>query len=79
MSEFCDTMVVYIMYFYAYGGKYMGSTIVKRNTYRLVDSNSFELPVPFRFEVMKKDVIIAEYEIIDGENAILLQSIRRIC
>ena len=58
------------MYFYAYGGKYMGSTIVKRNTYRLVDSNSFELPVPFRFEVMKKDVIIAEYEIIDGENIV---------
>ncbi len=58
------------MYFYAYGGKYMGSTIVKRNTYRLVDSSSFELPVPFRFEVMKKDVTIAEYEIIDGDNIV---------
>ena len=48
----------------------MGAKIVKYNTYRLVDNNSFELPVPFRFEVMKKDITVAEYEIIDSENII---------
>ncbi len=46
----------------------MGITVVKRNTYRLIDANSFELPLPFRFEVYKKDYHIADYEINeDGE------------
>jgi len=48
----------------------MGLTVVKANTYRLIDANSFELPLPFRFEVYKKDYHIADYEITEDEQII---------
>ena len=54
----------------SYGGKIMGSKIVKYNTYRLIDSNYFELPLPFRFDILKKDIPIASYEITEDEQIV---------
>ncbi len=48
----------------------MKSKVVKYNTYRLIDTNSFELPLPFRFEILKKDFPVAEYEILDEDNVV---------
>ncbi len=53
-----------------FGGAVMGSKVVKYNTYRLIDNNSFELPLPFRFEVLKKDFPVAEYEINEDERIV---------
>ncbi|MBP1543043.1 MAG: hypothetical protein J6A16_03010, partial [Oscillospiraceae bacterium] len=43
-------------------------SIVKANTYRLIDNHSFELPLPFRFELLKKNCPIAGYEISENED-----------
>ncbi len=40
----------------------MGS-VLKGNRYRLVDNRSFELPLPLKYELLKEDSPIAEYEI----------------
>ncbi|MGN0687480.1 MAG: hypothetical protein ACI4KA_05185, partial [Oscillospiraceae bacterium] len=48
----------------------MGASIVKANTYRLIDTDSFELPLPFRFGVYKKDYHIADYEITEDEQIV---------
>ncbi|MBQ8195858.1 MAG: hypothetical protein IJZ47_10900, partial [Oscillospiraceae bacterium] len=48
----------------------MGLKVVKYNTYRLIDNNSFELPLPFRFEMFKKDLPVAEYIINEEEDII---------
>ncbi len=45
----------------------MGSKVVKYNTYRLIDNNSFELPLPFRFDIYRKEYLVAEYEITEDE------------
>ncbi|MDE7362535.1 MAG: hypothetical protein K2N38_11455 [Oscillospiraceae bacterium] len=44
----------------------MGS-VLKGNRYRLVDNRSFELPLPVKYELLKEDSTIAEYEISDKE------------
>jgi len=44
----------------------MGS-VLKGNRYRLVDNRSFELPLPIRYELLKEDDPIAEYEISEDE------------
>ena len=41
--------------------------ILKSHRYRLVDNNDFELPLPLKFQVYKKDCPIAEYEISETE------------
>ena len=41
--------------------------ILKSHRYRLVDNNDFELPLPMKFQVYKKDCPIAEYEISETE------------
>ena len=42
------------------GGTKMGA-ILKSHRYRLVDNNDFDLPLPLKFQVYKKDCPIAEY------------------
>ena len=42
--------------------------ILKSYHYRLVDNNDFELPLPLRFQLYKKDCAIAEYEISETED-----------
>ena len=44
----------------------MGS-VLKGNRYRLVDNRSFELPLPLKYELLKEDAPIAEYEISSDE------------
>ncbi len=44
----------------------MGS-VLKGNRYRLVDNRSFELPLPIKYELLKEDDPIAEYEISKDE------------
>ena len=41
--------------------------VLKSHRYRLVDNNDFELPLPLRFQLYKKDCAIAEYEISETE------------
>ena len=41
--------------------------VLKGNKYRLVDNRSFELPLPVKYELLKEDSTIAEYEISDDE------------
>ncbi len=41
--------------------------ILKSHRYRLVDNNDFDLPLPLKFQVYKKDCPIAEYEISETE------------
>jgi hypothetical protein len=49
------------------GGADMGS-VLKSNRYRLVDNNAFDMPLPMKFEVLKKEVPVAEYEISEDES-----------
>ena len=44
----------------------MGS-VLKGNRYRLVDNRSFELPLPLKYELLKEDNPVAEYEISSDE------------
>ena len=41
--------------------------VLKGNKYRLVDNRSFELPLPVKYELLKEDSTIAEYEISGDE------------
>ena len=40
----------------------MGS-VLKSNRYRLIDNRSFDLPLPIKYEVLKEDSPVAEYEV----------------
>ena len=42
-------------------------TILKANKYRIVDNHAFDMPLPLKFEIRKKDSAIAEYEISEDE------------
>ena len=42
-------------------------TILKWNRYRLVDNHAFDMPLPLKFEIRKKDCAVAEYEISEDE------------
>ena len=44
----------------------MGS-VLKGNSYRLVDNRSFELPLPLKYELLKEDSPIAVYEVSKDE------------
>ncbi len=37
--------------------------VIKANRYRLVDNHPFEMPLPLDFSILKKDKVIAEYNI----------------
>ncbi|MCM1165946.1 MAG: hypothetical protein NC299_07805 [Lachnospiraceae bacterium] len=39
--------------------------VLKGNRYRMVDNRSFELPLPVKYELLKEDSTVAEYEISD--------------
>ncbi|MBD5384224.1 MAG: MucR family transcriptional regulator, partial [Ruminococcaceae bacterium] len=41
--------------------------VLKGNKYRMVDNRSFELPLPVKYELLKEDSTIAEYEISDDQ------------
>lgn len=41
--------------------------VLKSYRYRLVDNHDFEMPLPLKFEILKKDCPIAEYEISENE------------
>ena len=44
------------------------SRVLKANRYRMVANNAFEMPLPLKFRIMKKNCPVAEYEIAADES-----------
>ncbi|MBS7370648.1 MAG: hypothetical protein KIG62_11035, partial [Oscillospiraceae bacterium] len=44
------------------------SRVLKANRYRMVANNAFEMPLPLKFRIMKKNCPVAEYEISADES-----------